>query len=293
MAVIRTFLIGTFLLAMGAPAGADVGEELASLKANAEAQVAGGALEKKASKATTKLLKAIDKAEAIDTDPAKYLKKVAAVLKKADKAAGKGVDFGAADDDLLMAVEDAVDDQRDVAVVARDGLYLEKDTNKVAKKIAKGDAKVTKADGAPTAGKKANSLAKAFKQYVKAQSLGTKLRQKEIDKGLVVFDVVTTTLDSSSVYDPGTGIQIEFNLEVNPDQIRNLIRVTDGQGLELTLDVIPQGPTELTVFVLDPLQQGTDYSLEIPGEDTQPGAAAASIDGVFLLTTYAKSFTGP
>jgi len=289
------FLLGTaaILFLFPAPAQADIGKDLGVLKSVVDARLAGGTLDRKQEKAAGRILQAIEKAD-VGLLRAKYLKKVAAVLKRTDQAIAKSVDLEDRDADLLDSLILAVTDHRAAAVRVRDVLFLEKSEKKIAGIVVKGDAKVTKAGAQLTNGKQAKSYGKAAGQFIKAEEKGLKLRQKEIDDGLVVFEVLSTSIDVSSTLAPGDLITVTFNLEVDPGRLQNpAAEILDAQGGQIPFGSLPSPSGDGTIMMLqaDFPPGAADYTLKLHGQDSPIGDSLVSLDGVPLKLSVTRTFS--
>ena len=126
----------TGILLLVSPARGDVANELTGLKTDVEARIAGGTLDAAQTKALEKILTAIGKAEAIEGNLPKYLKKVAGVVKKVEGALRKGVNVTPHLADIRDAVDNTVADLKARTGDAAAVLVVEKHRQKIEKQIA-------------------------------------------------------------------------------------------------------------------------------------------------------------
>jgi hypothetical protein len=278
-------------------ASAGIPEELTAVRDAANGLLTGGTLEKAATKATEKVIAAVDKAEAFADDEVKYVKKAAAVLKKTDAAQKKGADLTVSAGGLLQALIDDSASKREDAVQAQNSLFIDKDKIKVGKTITKGDAKETKAVQKETNGSKGKLYAAASKLFVKARNDGVKLREKEIDKGLVVLEIVSTSLDASPSLVIGEFIEVEFNLPMDPGAIGGSSISVAAVGSEEQVPTQAEPPfvpdeNRINIFVApDQLVPGQSYVLTIHGLDSDAGEVLESREGIPLKETFTIQFT--
>ena len=287
-------LVGIAALLILGPVTAGVAEDLTALRAVVNGQITGGALDAKQLKAADKVLTAIDKAEAVATEPKKYHKKVAKVLARTDQAEKKGVDLGTAPADLLSSMILDVEDVRAQAVRFRDTLVVDKNARKIANLVAKGDTKVLKAEAKETSGKKAKTYAGAGGQFQKGVEQGVKLRQKEIDSGVVTLEVTGHSLESNPQLMLGQKIEVAFSLEIDAGSaVFPQVELVDSQGnpASFTTEPSTDGDQKKVLISPDVPPDPAQYTLIIHGLDTQAGVIFESIGGVPLNETLSVTFS--
>ncbi len=282
------------LLGLAGPVSADLGGDLANLRAAADLLLAGGTLDAGQTRAVNGILAAVGKAEAVADDLPKRIKKVAGVVKKVEKAVKKGVDLSTHAATLSATVDEEVLSLREQADQAGRPLQVDGDRAKIEKLMAKGDAAVTRAAAAATYGKHVKKAARAAKTFVKAKAKADQLFQRELDKGLLRLEVVSTSLDEIGAIPPGEPIFVFFNLPVDAAVLLpGVVLITGGPTggpYPLRLDGAPGGTgLELIIFSDPPLEPGT-YSLVLLGQDSAGGKFVASTQGVPLAETFTLPF---